>query len=432
LTQENPSGKRLTAEEAEDFTQALGSVLTGGYRFIFQGWRLGVPDALNMSVQEWVDKRLGGYIKMAERDRQKAIAEMQAEQERDSKKRMSTRELAGVLGVSHATVATDQKAVKNLTGEGAEPSRDVATGDDSVKNLTGEPAARDRIEVEGARLATDGPPPPIPQTNDDRQAGGSNEPLSARDQIEAEKARLVSDEPPPATPQTEEQQSTAARRDRDKDAEAKRMDRDRREEAVEIVPAPIIREGKLNQALADVSDLDLVLTDPPYPREFLPAWSELALWAAAALKPGAWLVAYSGQYHLPEVIQRLSAHLEYQWLGWIHTPGPNVAVQQKPIQSGGKPLLLFSNGKLRKPFNARPFMDIARADGRTRILHEWEQDQAPIAYYMDALTERGEYVADPFLGSGTTALVAKILERRFIGCDVNPEAVQTTRTRIGA
>lgn len=369
---------RMTAEEAEDFTQALGSVLTGGYRFVFQGWRLGVPQALGLEVQEWVETRLGGYIKMAEKDRQKAIAELQAERTTNGEKRMSTRELAGVLGVSHQTVKRDAAAVTNFTVESEGFNGDSAETGPAVTNVT----------AEGLAPA------------------------------------------PPATPQTEGQLKTAARRDRNRDAEAKRIDRDQREASVYEVASPDLRIGTLSKALADVTDLDLVLTDPPYPREFLPAWSELALWAASALKPGAWLVAYSGQYHLPDVLQRLSAHLEYQWLGWVQTPGPNVAVHQKPIQSGGKPLLLFSNGKLRKPFSTRSFADIARADGRTRELHAWQQDEAPFAYFADALTERGEYVADPFLGSGTTAVVCGKLARRFVGCDVDEIAVRAAQARL--
>lgn len=42
----------------------------------------------------------------------------------------------------------------------------------------------------------------------------------------------------------------------------------------------------------------------------------------------------------------------------------------------------------------------------------------------------GDIVLDPFAGSGTTAVVAKRLGRRFIGCDINPEYVKTAMKRL--
>jgi site-specific DNA-methyltransferase (adenine-specific) len=39
-------------------------------------------------------------------------------------------------------------------------------------------------------------------------------------------------------------------------------------------------------------------------------------------------------------------------------------------------------------------------------------------------------VLDPFLGSGTTAVVTKRLNRKFIGIDLNPEYVRLARNRI--
>ncbi|MDR3266711.1 MAG: site-specific DNA-methyltransferase, partial [Tannerella sp.] len=43
----------------------------------------------------------------------------------------------------------------------------------------------------------------------------------------------------------------------------------------------------------------------------------------------------------------------------------------------------------------------------------------------------GETVLDPFLGSGTTAAVAKKLNRNSVGYEINPEYIPTIRERIG-
>jgi len=42
----------------------------------------------------------------------------------------------------------------------------------------------------------------------------------------------------------------------------------------------------------------------------------------------------------------------------------------------------------------------------------------------------GDVVFDPFIGSGTTAMVAKRLGRRFLGCDIKPEYVKMAEDRL--
>jgi DNA modification methylase len=47
-----------------------------------------------------------------------------------------------------------------------------------------------------------------------------------------------------------------------------------------------------------------------------------------------------------------------------------------------------------------------------------------------AASDAGDLILDSFVGSGTTALVAQILGRRWIGCDINKGAIQTTIKRL--
>jgi site-specific DNA-methyltransferase (adenine-specific) len=39
-------------------------------------------------------------------------------------------------------------------------------------------------------------------------------------------------------------------------------------------------------------------------------------------------------------------------------------------------------------------------------------------------------VIDPFIGSGTTAVVAKLLGRNFIGIELNPEYIEIAKNRL--
>jgi len=49
-----------------------------------------------------------------------------------------------------------------------------------------------------------------------------------------------------------------------------------------------------------------------------------------------------------------------------------------------------------------------------------------------ASSNEGDIVADYYLGSGTTAVVCKELNRSFIGCDLNPKAIEITKSRLDA
>lgn len=45
-------------------------------------------------------------------------------------------------------------------------------------------------------------------------------------------------------------------------------------------------------------------------------------------------------------------------------------------------------------------------------------------------TDEGDVVVDPMCGSGTTLVAAKILQRRWIGIDSSPEAIELTKSRL--
>jgi DNA modification methylase len=46
-------------------------------------------------------------------------------------------------------------------------------------------------------------------------------------------------------------------------------------------------------------------------------------------------------------------------------------------------------------------------------------------------TEPGDLVLDPFFGSGTVGVVAHVLQRRYLGIELNPDYVQIARKRLG-
>lgn len=61
-------------------------------------------------------------------------------------------------------------------------------------------------------------------------------------------------------------------------------------------------------------------------------------------------------------------------------------------------------------------------------------NQKPISIispFIQAHTSPGQWVADPFMGSGSTGEASKLLGRSFLGMDINPEAVRLAKWRLG-
>ena len=65
-----------------------------------------------------------------------------------------------------------------------------------------------------------------------------------------------------------------------------------------------------------------------------------------------------------------------------------------------------------------------------RVGYDTQKPKALIERIIKASSNEGDLVCDFYLGSGTTCEVALELGRRFIGCDINPRAIEITKERI--
>lgn len=123
----------MTRDDAEEYTQALGQVVAGGWRQVALGRRLGVPQALGLSVEEWVQGRLGGYVRLSIPERREAVKELTTPIENGGSG-LSMREAAEVLGIGKSTVERYGGRVPNGTED-----RDVSDGRDGSAVPNGTP-----------------------------------------------------------------------------------------------------------------------------------------------------------------------------------------------------------------------------------------------------------------------------------------------------
>lgn len=147
---------------------------------------------------------------------------------------------------------------------------------------------------------------------------------------------------------------------------------------------------------------DFIITDPPYPKEFLPLWEVLAKRSVEWLKPGGLLIAMSGQSYLDEIYYSISRYLTYYWTAAYLTPGQPTPLRQVNVNTTWKPLLIYSNGD----YTGKIFGDVFKSDGNDKDFHKWGQSESGMYDIISKICLAGQYILDPFCGAGTTGIAA--------------------------
>jgi DNA modification methylase len=73
-----------------------------------------------------------------------------------------------------------------------------------------------------------------------------------------------------------------------------------------------------------------------------------------------------------------------------------------------------------------------KGNSKEYVKYPTQKPKELIKRFVLASSNENDVVADYYLGSGTTAVVCKDLNRNFIGCDINPNAIELTKTRLNA
>lgn len=171
--------------------------------------------------------------------------------------------------------------------------------------------------------------------------------------------------------------------------------------------------------------VDLIFTDPPYPREYEYVFVEMGEYAPRILKPGGSLMTLCGHYQVPMVIDALRKSLEFFWIckvdnqSWARLFGVN-------IMATWKPMLWFKKGHSITPVVA----DGVGATGGDKRFHEWGQSGSWAMYYLDRLTTFDTVTWDPFTGGGTVPAVCKMLGRNYVASEIDPDTAERARQRV--
>jgi len=176
------------------------------------------------------------------------------------------------------------------------------------------------------------------------------------------------------------------------------------------------RLGDSFEVLADLRDVDAIITDPPYKKAFLTRLRDLAILADRILKPDGVLAVLIGSMYLPQVLSQLEGYRPYRWMACYYMPGAKRVCYHTNVVSEWKPLIIYGGRQKR-------ILDVIRshlADAQAgQAMHKWGQDMEAFKRIIEALTEPGDTIVDPFAGGGTTLLAAQSTGRNAIGAEID-------------
>ena len=217
----------------------------------------------------------------------------------------------------------------------------------------------------------------------------------------------------------------------------KQLNREEKAKRKSYELADEIPEGNCRLFSADIRDglkeiadesVDVIITDPPYGKEYIPLYGELSRVAQRVLKPNGSLLVMTGQSYLPEVIEHLGQYMMYHWTMCYLTPGgQSPQMFQKRVNTFWKPVLWYVKGGytgdyvgdvLKSPVNANE-----------KDYHEWGQSLGGMLEIVERMSNPEDVILDPFLGGGTTGVAAVMKGRKFIGTDIDSGHVEKSRNR---
>jgi len=189
------------------------------------------------------------------------------------------------------------------------------------------------------------------------------------------------------------------------------------------------RLGDFEEVFADIEDgsVDCIITDPPYPIEFIECWTNLSRFAKRVLKENGFCIAYSGQMNLPEVINRMSENLTYYWTFAVYHEGLTQIVNGVNLICRWKPILIYQNGRKKL---SNTFQDYFISEAREKNEHDWQQSESGVSYLIEMFTNPGELIIDPFAGSGTTLIAAHKMGRNVKGAEIDETTYNIAKSKL--
>jgi len=205
----------------------------------------------------------------------------------------------------------------------------------------------------------------------------------------------------------------------------------RKLQLAQIEPSQInLKPGDFRDLIKELANdsIDLILTDPPYSKEFLPLWEDLAKEAERVLKPSSFLIAYSGQNYLPQVLKMLSQHLDYYWTGMLYHRGPTAQRFEVNMWNRAKPILFFQKPPLLKQVDW--IEDVIISKKPDKDYHNWGQNVEPLKKLINCFSLPHQIILDPLAGGGSVIEACIATKRNIIAFEKDADTYKVLKERF--
>ena len=226
-------------------------------------------------------------------------------------------------------------------------------------------------------------------------------------------------------------------------------------------------QGDCLELMKDIPDgsVDAIITDPPYGTTackwdsvipFEPMWAELK----RIIKPNGAVVLFGSQPFTSALVMSNVKMFKYEWVWNKSLAGNGILAKKQPLKIHENVVVFNSNiyipemrkGKARwkggikdkhgtfsnaeapkvwsDEYYPTSIIDISGAGMRSGRVHPTQKPVALLEYLIKTYTNEGETVLDFTMGSGSTGVAAKNLNRNFIGIELDPDYFKIAKKRI--
>jgi len=220
-------------------------------------------------------------------------------------------------------------------------------------------------------------------------------------------------------------------------------------------------------SLIDDNSVDLVITDPPYLTtgeswdkvevftdevvselfRVLKETSSIYVWCGIGEKSQSlirWFPLLSKYFHFKDLITWKKRRGIGMRKGWLYTREEImwfVKNNDKFIWNIDSQYNENEENQFKKGFTgyecksrfkrfSNVWTDIPEFLGNKKVAHFTPKPLEALERIIKVHTSKNDIVLDPFMGLGSTAVAAKMLDRNFIGCDISQDYVDEARKRI--
>lgn len=233
----------------------------------------------------------------------------------------------------------------------------------------------------------------------------------------------------------------------------------------------LIYTGNCISEMKKIEDakIDLIITDPPYNLgNFMKnrdtnlvkmrdnyfgaaGWDDLEFeeWeqcmdqffaeSVRVLKRGGAMIVFMAIIKVESLIRLAEKHgLYYKTTGIWHKKNPMPRNMNLHFVNSTESWVYFTYKTRTSTFNNNGRMlhdfietSVAPMSEKKYGKHPTQKPEQLISHFVRTLSNEGDTVLDPFMGSGTAAVVCKKENRNFIGIELNPQYVEIALNRIG-